>query len=158
MATADLTAARLREIFDYDPDTGIMTSKRRAGRPVGTQTRQGYLRVLVGKDAHMVHRLAWLWVHGHHPSNTIDHINGIRDDNRIANLRDVHPTVNTQNQTRAQRTNALGVLGVNQLNRKFRAGIRVNGKRIHLGMFHTPEAAHAAYVEAKRIHHEGCTL
>lgn len=156
MANSDLTADQVRKSFDYDPETGVMTGKR--GKPIGAITKKGYLRIMVGHNSYMVHRLAWLWVHGAWPAGQIDHINGDPKDNRISNLRDVSAAVNVQNQRHPQRSNQLGVLGVRQFGGKFRATITVNGRWRHLGLFETPELAHAAYLAAKRELHPGCTI
>jgi hypothetical protein len=119
----------------------------------------GYRRVMLRRRNRLAHRLAWFLVTGEWPKNTIDHINGNKSDNRWANLRDVAVQTNSQNERRARRNNRSGFLGV----RKNRVGMYVAaigidyGKR-HLGSFKTPEEAHAAYIAAKRLHHEGNTL
>ena len=93
------------------------------------------------------------------PKGDIDHINGKRDDNRIANLRDVPRAVNRQNVLRARADNRVGLIGVKaSRNGTYEARIGVNGKYLHLGTYRTAEAAHAAYVSAKRQHHIGNTL
>lgn len=93
----------------------------------------------------------------------VDHINGDPLDNRRTNLRIVDARGNAHNQRKAHRNSKTGFLGVDHLpskypNRPYRAQIKVGGKKLHLGQFETPEAAHAAYVEAKRVLHEGNTL
>lgn len=93
------------------------------------------------------------------PKEQIDHINGNRMDNRIANLRCVSASVNQQNQRRPHRTNSTGYLGVVPVRRgQFRAQIWVSGAAKNLGTFDTPQEAHAVYLHAKRLRHEGCTL
>lgn len=110
----------------------------------------------------MAHRLAWVHVHGSWPAGDIDHINGDKLDNRIANLRDVTRSVNKENMRSARGDNKVGLLGVHvrrqNTTRPYVASIRVSGKLIHLGAHNTPEAAHAAYLEAKRRLHSGCTI
>jgi hypothetical protein len=95
---------------------------------------------------------------GRWPNGVVDHINGDTSDNQWSNLRDVTHSVNCQNQRRAKRSNASGLLGVSFFDGKPRASISVDGRPIHLGTFDTPEAAHQAYVEAKRKLHAGCTI
>lgn len=89
-----------------------------------------------------------------------DHINGDKLDNRVENLRGVNRSENTQNQRKPTRRNTSGYLGVGfeQQTKKFRAVIGVNGKYTTLGRFDTAEAAHAAYVDAKRRLHPACSI
>jgi hypothetical protein len=97
---------------------------------------------------------------GSWPTNDIDHLNGIPSDNRFCNLRDVPRRVNNENHRKAKRTNKTGLLGVDfrpSIN-KWAAQIQVNGAKIYLGVFDTPESAHDAYLSAKRQYHEGNTL
>lgn len=88
----------------------------------------------------------------------IDHINGDPSDNRVENLRLADKRLNAENQRRARADNAIGVLGVMAHGNKFRAQIRTGGRTIYLGLFLTSDEAYAAYVEAKRRLHEGCSL
>lgn len=90
----------------------------------------------------------------------IDHINGNGFDNRRANLRVVCRSVNAQNQKRARVNNKCGLLGVcwNKQNKRWKACIWLDAISKHLGYFDTPELAHAAYIEAKRKLHVGCTI
>lgn len=107
----------------------------------------------------MAHRLAWLYVYGEWPNGDIDHIDGDRLNNRIANLRDVSRRVNLENQRRPKACNKSGFLGVKTFrDQRFQARIQVRGVQLHLGTFDTPHEAHAAYVAAKRNLHQGCTL
>lgn len=158
----ELTAARLRELLHYDTETGVFThiaTKRQrviAGNVAGSTAQNGYRKHRIDGGTYSGHRLAWLYVHGEWPKRWIDHINGDRSDNRIANLRDVSALVNRQNMRVA--TGAVGLLGVSRHHRQYRAEIGHNYKNIVLGTFDTPEEAHAAYVQAKRRLHAGCTL
>lgn len=160
-----LTQERLKEVLDYDPGTGLFRwrsyrcGRALAGAVCGTDNGKGYLTIHIDLVHYKAHRLAWLYVHGVWPEDRIDHINGIKGDNRLANLREANKFTNSQNQRRAQSHNKCGYLGVHQRdNGRFRASIRVNSKLLSLGTFDTPEHAHKAYVEAKRRLHEGCTL
>lgn len=170
MATANISAARLRELLYYNPETGVFTwrfsrkgRKGVAGSQAGTQHRKGYRYITLDRLRESEHRLAWLYVHGMLPCSEVDHINGKRDDNRLANLRVVDPTTNRENLHAAKTQNkSSGFLGVSRCLAKkdlrFKARITVKGKEILLGRFDTAEAAHAAYLEAKRVHHPGCTI
>jgi hypothetical protein len=93
------------------------------------------------------HRLAWYLHYGSLPNNSIDHIDGNRSNNKIDNLRDV---TNQQNQW--NRTTAKGYVWRKFAN-KFHARIRLNGRQIHLGYFHTEQEARNAYLKAKEIYH-----
>jgi len=163
MAKADLTAERLRELLDYDPETGLMTRKVRTsnrikvGDVVGAFTSDGYLVVRVDGPKYPVHRLAWLHVYGEWPNGEIDHINGVPDDNRLCNLRVVDRTGNTQNTHKTVRADG-SLVGVYPSRSRWMAGIQANKKWRRLGTFDTPEEAHAAYIEAKRRLHPTCTL
>ena len=100
-------------------------------------------------------------MHGEWPRFDVDHLNGIRSDNRIENLRDVSPATNAQNERRARITNgSSGLLGVSRSSngRRWVAGIVLNGQRQHIGTYDTPEEAQTAYLSAKRIMHDGCTI
>jgi hypothetical protein len=167
MAERDLSAERLREIVEYDPETGAMiwisrTSARcRVGGAVGNINGAGYRECRIDGARTYVHRVAWFIVHGVWHDGHIDHINGIKSDNRIANLRAVSASTNIQNQKRARSDNKSGLLGVAPHfghPGRFTAQIHVRGKKKHLGCFDTAESAHAAYIEAKRTLHAGNTL
>ncbi len=167
MTRGDLTAEHLRDLLSYDADTGHFVWKVtvaqgvKAGRVAGSTSVWGYRTIQVLGRSYRAHRLAWLYVYGEWPSAYIDHINGNRSDNRIANLRDVPRNVNAQNQRRPQKNNKCGLLGVSWHSqaRKWVAQIqRPSGGKKCLGLFETPEAAHEAYLATKRQMHEGCTL
>lgn len=165
MATPNLTAARLRELLHYNAETGAFTrlvqtcGRALVGAVAGCTVERGYRRIRVENQKHMAHRLAWLYVHGEWPDGLVDHIDGDTGNNRIANLRVVTPTLNQQNRRTARRDAAnTGLLGVRSNYKKWSAVITVNGKRVYLGSYETPEAAHAVYLEAKRKLHAACTI
>lgn len=161
------TIERVREVFAYDAETGLFTRKvatsrsTKVGECAGTIALHGYVQIRIDGHLDLAHRLAWFYVHGEWPKGQIDHINGVRNDNRIANLRDVSRSMNLQNQRKATATNkTTGMLGahLHKPSGLFVASIRAEGQHKHLGYFKTPEAAHIAYVAAKRELHEGCTI
>ncbi len=80
-------------------------------------------------------------------TNVIDHIDGNKINNCVANLRITNQSGNAQNQK-----NVKGYTFVKS-NQKYQAKIRINYKLIHLGFYNTTEEAHQAYLEGKRIHH-----
>lgn len=89
-----ITAELARQIWNYNPDTGEFSLKEKRGRgvagaPITTEFKSGY-RILKHRGRqYYAHRVAWLMVFGDWPVNEIDHINGVRNDNRLINLRDV---------------------------------------------------------------------
>ena len=157
------TRDEVAQLLDYDPATGVMRWKtargcRPAGAIAGTPLQNLYLQIKVLGKMVLAHRLAWLLHYGKWPTNHIDHIDGNRQNNAIANLRDVSHAGNQHNRTKPQKNNLTGVLGVSRSgrDRKFTARIGVDGKKVRLGRFETAEQAQAAYVQAKRrLHAEG---
>lgn len=171
MPRTNLTAERVRELLDYNPDTGVLTwiglpdyMADRLGKEAGNVNAvSGHRFVMIDQRNYLAHRVIWLHVHGVWPNGQIDHKNGNRDDNRLDNLRDTTPTVNAQNLHGPQKNNKTGFLGVifkpaMAIGKQYEARIMAN-RRIHrLGYFETPEEAHEAYLAAKRQLHEGCTI
>ncbi|AXF66107.1 HNH endonuclease [Leclercia sp. W17] len=156
-----LTLDRLKELLSYDPQTGIFTwisppknYRRPVGSAAGYLTSLGYIQIGIDCGNYSAHRLAWMYMHGEFPEMGIDHINGNPADNRIENLRAVTHQQNMWNR-RVQKNNSSGYPGVyfNKSANKWRACIRVKGKRIHLGYFKSAKEAHDKYVEASKEHH-----
>lgn len=166
MADAILTAERLRELLHYNQETGAFTRNiaqqgRSAGSVAGAPQNRGYIAIGLDYKKYLAHRLAWLYATGDWPANDIDHINGDRKDNRIANLRDVTVGVNNQNIRKTRSDNKIsGVTGVylDRRSNKWRPKIHLNGKQIYGGSFDTREEAHAKYLTMKRQYHEGFTM
>jgi hypothetical protein len=158
-----ITYQYVRSILSYNQRTGIFKwkiNRRTANRwdVAGWKELSGYWSICINNKAYLAHRLAWLYMTGEWPSNDIDHINGIKDDNRWRNLRQVTKSVNLQNQYSSQKGSAVPYLGVSIHGSKYRARIQLNNKHIILGSFSTPEEAHQEYLKAKRQYHEGCML
>lgn len=164
--SADLSPERVRELFDYDPLTGLLKWKQAAGRwgrikagsTAGGVSTGGYLQVRVDGKSRMVHRMAWIHANGAIETEMIDHINGDRTDNRLCNLRQATRAINTQNIKRANSLSRHGRLGITPNHKAWKALISINGKQRYLGTFKTADEAQAAYLAAKRQLHEGCTL
>lgn len=153
--------AEINALLLYNPDTGIFTwkvspnSNVPAGRVAGTKRGAGYWAIRMNGGAYQAHRLAWVVMTGEPPSHDIDHINGIRDDNRWANLRSATMSQNCANSTK-QRNNCTGYKGVSTLTHspnRWQAQIHINGKNNYLGIFTSPELAHEAYMKAAREAH-----
>jgi hypothetical protein len=164
MARSDLTAQRLRELLHYDHGTGVFTRRvsrgpSRVGCIAGSKNR-GYLQIKVDGKIVLSHRLAWLAVYGEFPAGEIDHIDGDRSNNAIANLRVVTRSINMQNLHGPRRDNNSGFLGVSWdgLKKKWLATIQLDGKQHFLGRFDIAKDAHCVYLEAKRRMHPGCAI
>lgn len=158
-----ITQEELKRHLHYDEITGIFTriisiSKRvKVGDIAGTKTCNGYIAIRINWKSYRAHRLAWLYVNGKFPKYQIDHINNVRDDNRIINLRE---STNQQNcHNRKFNTNGKTLpLGVSIMGKKYQAQIRLDGKLIYLGLFITKESAYIAYLTKKRLIHSTCTI
>ena len=176
MAKTNCSAARVAEVLHYDPETGCLVWRNRpredfnsqrsksiydtryANRAAGSLSKQtGYLTVRIDGSLFQAHRVAWAAYYGEWPSMHIDHINGVRTDNRISNLRDVPNEINRHNTKSARSDSSTGVQGVGVCSRSGRlyARIRTNGRNKWLGYFDSLDAASAAYFEAKRKLHPG---
>lgn len=161
MAKTDLTTQQARELFHYDPETGVLWRKLTSLSRQVTSLSAGYVQARVRGNTYRAHRIIWLWLYGAWPSLHIDHVNGTRSDNRLANLREVTRSTNLQNLRDAHTDNQSGYLGVVHTSGRanpWRAEIFYRGKNHYLGRYATPEEAHDAYLEAKRRLHEGCTI
>jgi len=141
----------------HDKAWNTKYARKRAGSLRSSEYRSIGFRIN-GKDyAFFEHRLVFLWLHGHFPKDDMDHINGIRDDNRIENLREVGHVENGKN-TKIYKTNTSGIIGVHwsTSKQKWRAQIVVDYKQIYLGLFDDKFAAICARksAEVKYIFHE----
>ena len=171
-----LSPELLRKILRYDPETGELFWLNRtpdmfqdqrygahrkcaawkskfAGKEAFTAYKNGYKHGAVFNKTYKAHRVIWAIVYDEWPSSQIDHINGIRDDNRITNLRAVSHAENARNQKR-RTDNTTGVCGVGfyKATGKWNAQIHANGKSIHLGYFNSFDDAVIARKEAEMKH------
>ena len=150
----------LKNYLSYSPETGLFhwiaasSDKTKIGDVAGCFRPDGYIKIKIFGRNYLAHRLAWFFVHSVWPEQEIDHINRVRNDNRIENLRSILKRQQQQNMNLTTK-NTSGFVGVSQRkNGKWRANITIMGKFISLGGFETPEAASKAYVVAKTKHHE----
>lgn len=151
LAPHELTQDRLKELLEYNPDTGLFVWRAscgtaRGGDVAGGSHGNGYLRIRLGRGRYYAHRLAFLYMTGGFPAAEVDHINRDRADNRWTNLRPASSSQNKANRG-LQRNNASGHRGVywHGQNHNWVAEGKVLGRKIHLGVFDRLEdAARAA--------------
>ena len=174
MAKRDpITAAQLRDFATYDPETGHFFHKNEwpnipRGTKCGSWTHKlGYVYIRISGKKYFAHRLAFLYMTGKWPAEFVDHINCCRTDNRWANLREANRQINGQNRRFAAKNKKNGLpLGVFRYGKTtgargakpYYAAISVNKVRRIISFHDTPEEAHEAYVQEKRLVHEGCTI
>lgn len=137
-----ITAEEAREMFNYNPETGVITWRKRpvprirVGSVAGHRHGEGYISIGFRGKSYLAHRLAWLIMLGVWPEEVIDHVDGVRDCNKWANLRSVSQKENMRNAA-IGKSNASGVQGVGWHRRanKWLSQIKVDGKVIYLGVF-----------------------
>ena len=143
-----LTQDELKSLVHYNPDTGLFSwiKKKPQGRykeNLGWITNKGYIEICIAQKRLKAHRWAWFYVHGELPDQ-IDHMNGIKDDNKLCNLRVVTNKQNHENRG-FQKNNTSGFKGVTKRGNKFVAQITHNQKNIYIGIFESAELASNAY-------------
>lgn len=147
------TREEIKSLLDYRPETGEFFwlanrgGRIKAGSRAGSLDTYRYVQIKFKGRLYFAHRIAWLLMHGREPDGDLDHINGNRSDNRIANLRPATRVQNCQNMA-LRSDSSSGLKGVSRHQKKYQARIRLNKNLIHLGYFETPEAAHEAYRKA----------
>jgi hypothetical protein len=145
-----ITQALVRDLYFYSEHSGLFFRRKtvapnaRKGHPATKKGMDGYLVIGIKRRNYAAHRIAWLYVHGCLPTDdqVIDHINGDRDDNSIANLR---IATHSQNAMNKRRTGPILKGVTRHSSGRYQAQIVVGGKHRYLGLFETPEEAHAAY-------------
>ena len=160
-----ITQQRLKQLFSYNPETGVFVrlvktnSRARAGTVAGTLRPDGYLKVQIDKRPYMLHRLAWLYMTGHMPPDWLlmDHKNQIKTDNRWDNLRLADHSQNGQNirqvQGRENRTSEHRGVHWDGRRQKWFAQIALHGRKKFIGRFNDEASALAAYEAARDTIH-----
>lgn len=162
-ALGRLKSGEMNEMFEYRSHTGELVWKpghgsNFSGKVAGAKHSRGYVQVNVNGRLLLAHRIVWAMHYGECPG-VIDHINGIKSDNRIENLRIASAEMNMENIRAPRGNSSSGYLGVHKAHGgRWHAKIQVRGKCVYLGVFTDPKDAHAAYLEAKRRMHGGCTI
>lgn len=151
-----LDSTRLRELLDYNPDTGVFTwvaptnRRIRVGARTGQIRPDGYVQLQVDGVRYLAHRVAWCYVYGDWPPGELDHINRARNDNRIANLHVVTRSENMRNQSAARGSNPYLGVSLHKASGRWAAQLSIAGHNTHLGLFDTAEQAQAAYAAEKQ--------
>ena len=156
-----LTQARLKELFFYDSTCGDFIRIKRTtnsvciGDVAGALNFYGYLQTNVDGKIYKNHRLAWLYVYGEFPLKDLDHINRIKTDNRILNLRQVTDAQNLQN-IGLRSDNKSGYKGVSWCKQKEKWCVRMqyDKKYRHIGYFDNVHEAGKAYIVMSKEHHK----
>ena len=143
----------IKDNLRYEKTTGKLYWKkngirRRMDREAGGIDKQGYRYLFVNRKWVNAAHVVWFIEKGCLPKKTMDHINGIRSDNRISNLRDVTMRDNATN-TKIHREGRLPGCHFCNYTKKWRAQIKINGKRKCLGRYKTESAAHEAYTKTR---------
>lgn len=150
--------AELGEFLRYEPETGHLywlkrpgrfTSKAKPGQVAGAKNAGGYMVINFRRRMFYCHRIAWALVHGTWPVSQIDHIDGDKANNRIANLRLCNHRQNACNSVK--RPGASGTVGVTQVKQtgRWKAQVSENGKHRFIGTYASKHEAAAAYWSAK---------
>lgn len=147
----DISLQRLRELLDYDRFTGIWTWRDKrwkmpAGSIAGSVGAGGYIQIRVDRKLYMAHVLAWFYSFEKWPKNQIDHVNRVRSDNRLNNLRQSTQLQNMGNRP-PSKNNTSGFKGVYRSGKKWKAECA----HVKLGTYDTPELAAEAYRLAAKI-------
>jgi hypothetical protein len=155
-----ISAADVRKLFRYDPDTGIFIRLYQANRSAqwnsahankvaGCINGNGYVEIEFMDKPYQAHRLAWLHMTGEWPKNWIDHVNRVKSDNRFSNLREATREQNFSNMDK-YKNNTSGFTGVVRSGRRWKSVLQHNKTRHYIGSFGTPEEAREAYIIRSR--------
>lgn len=160
MSTRQLDANRLRNILDYNGETGeftwargVKSCKVKPGQKAGHVDDTGYLKIGIEGRLYKAHRLAWLHVHGEWPTDCLVHINGEALDNRLCNLREASRSDSHKNRKEQREPWSLGA-SWHKRSQRWQARIKIDGKQFYLGYFEDMAGAHAAYNAAKANIHK----
>ena len=152
-----LTQEILKQNFKYEPETGNFfwakpSKNRNLIDPIKSRDKDGYFVVCFTINGiqknYKVHRLIWIYVYGQ-VIHQIDHVNGVRNDNRLCNLREVTAQQNGMNKAKRESKNNLTGVYLTANKKRWVAQIAFKNKRHHLGCFDTPEEASFAYQKAR---------
>ena len=153
--TQMITQEELQELFNYNPETGILTRAKdlhkgrwKAGDTIGFDNGNGYKRTIIKGKKYYIHRIIWMYVYGEMPK-VIDHINGNKSDNRISNLRNTNYQGNGYNGNIRGGSSKYKGVTFHKSTQKWRAQIHINGTGRSLGLYNTEEEAYSARLKAE---------
>lgn len=165
-AKADITPEMLRQLLRYEPETGMLYWKPRplnmfpnermgriwntrfAGKEAGAMMTTGYSLIRLWMKPFLAHRIIWMLEYGAWPTGEIDHIDGVRNNNALVNLRDVSHHENTKNlRPRSGTTSGVNGVRFDEKSKRWNSYICLDGKSKFLGSF--PNLEEAADVRAK---------
>jgi len=147
-----ITHEQLKQLLSYDIKSGhfIWNCDRGSNKVKGliadNKSVKGYLTLHINYKQYRSHRVVWFYHYGEWPKGQIDHINGIRDDNRIENLRVCTNRQNSQNRIRHKSGKLVGV-HYHKASKKFKVEVYLNGKKVYLGLYLSEEAGHKVYIQ-----------
>lgn len=163
----------LKQCLSYNKVTGKLTWKSRpdwhfkdervamlrnakyAGKEAGILNKtSGYVYVSLDNITYKAHRLIYVLVYGREPEDEVDHVNGVKTDNRLVNLRLATKSENQRNaRIRKDNTTLFKNVSFHKRQQKYNARCTIGGKRVHIGSFDTPEMAYEAYRDYARAHY-----
>jgi hypothetical protein len=154
-----ITQEELKELLNYNSETGVFTWKVSPARQVfsgdiaGTKRKDGYIQIKVKNKLILSHRLAWIYMYGYLPKY-IDHINGQRDDNRIINIREVSNQQNSLN-SKISKNNTSGIKGVywDKSRNKWTVRLSIDGKCKFFKRFDDIDLAKLVIEEVRNKYH-----
>jgi hypothetical protein len=157
MRKDNINPVELIKVFDYDPETGIIKwgyyppRGTNPGVVAGRILNTGYVQITLHGKSYQAHRIAWAMHYREWPTNVLDHINGIRNDNRISNLRLSSDRDNQCNQIKHRNGGLVGATKVVGCKNRWKAKIKIDGVCVHIGSYDSEKEASMAYFERKRL-------
>ena len=155
-----ITQSELKELVNYDKDSGIFTWKKKTsnrvkvGSVVGNLHNCGYIEMRVGGTRCLAHRLAFLYEHGYMP-NLVDHVNGNKQDNRICNLREATYQRNAYNsKIRSDNKSGVRCVSWNKTSNKWEVRVKLNGKLNHYGNYSDLDVAKKVADKIRNLEHK----
>jgi hypothetical protein len=154
-----ITQKELKEILNYNSESGIFTWKnivKPARKKVGDVAGGlclGYVVIGINGKIYRAHRLAWLYIYGKWPNDQIDHVNGIKNDNRLCNLRECNQSKNNYNR-KMQKNNTSGIKGVCKHKDKWMVQFKINKNVMYFGTYDDIEFAELVANEVRAKYHK----
>lgn len=161
-----ITQERLKEVLDYDPETGIfrwlkkISDKNVVGNVAGWEEgKDGYIVISIYGIKYKAHLLAWLYTYGVWPSKFLDHRDTVKSNNRISNLREATKSQNNVNKG-LMSNNTSGYKGItfDKYTNRWKCRLSFNGKTYDLGRYDSPKEAAKAYDKASLKYHDEFSL